>query len=262
MFVAGRYSVSGYLVRSVSLLCAAAAQMTRQVLSMLALSACCSAASPPNIVFIFSDDHAYQAISAYGSKLTTTPHIDRIARDGMRFDRCYVTNSICGPRRACILTGKCSHKNGYYLNDQEFDGSKQTFPKLLQQAGYQTALVGKWHLGFESLPTGFDHWNILWHQGYYYQPKFINAYYLGQGHNVAEHYGVTNGKLKLIHFYKLDERELFDLESDPHEMHSVYGDTKYAEQHTAMLAELQRLRTGLEVTSDDPPHGNAVKDFR
>ncbi|MDC0934871.1 sulfatase [Pirellulales bacterium] len=127
----------------------------------------------PNILFIFSDDHACRALSAYDPTLLETPHLDRIAREGVRFDRCYVTNSICGPSRACILTGKYSHQNGYYLNDQEFDGQQQTFPKLLQQAGYQTALIGKWHLGRESMPTGFDHWEILEHQGYYYQPKFV-----------------------------------------------------------------------------------------
>jgi len=154
-----------------------------QALSSLVLTSSCVAAEKPNILFIFSDDHACQAISAYGSKLTQTPHIDRIAHGGMRFDRCYVTNSICGPSRACILTGKYSHKNHYYLNDEQFDGSQQTFPKLLQQAGYQTALVGKWHLGFESSPTGFDHWNILKHQGYYYQPKFISP--LGESQHVG-----------------------------------------------------------------------------
>lgn len=137
-----------------------------------------SAESRPNILFIFTDDHAYQAISAYGSRLNKTPNIDRIAQQGMRFDRCYVTNSICGPSRACILTGKYSHKNKYYVNDKEFDGAQQTFPKLLQQAGYQTALIGKWHLGRQSMPTGFDYWHILEHQGYYYQPVFVTP--LGQ----------------------------------------------------------------------------------
>lgn len=127
----------------------------------------------PNILFIMSDDHAYQAISAYGSKLNKTPNIDRIAAAGMRFERCYVTNSICGPSRACILTGKYSHKNGHYSNEREFDVAQQTFPKLLQKAGYQTALIGKWHLGTETMPTGFDHWLILQGQGFYYQPRMI-----------------------------------------------------------------------------------------
>ena len=127
----------------------------------------------PNILFIMSDDHAYQAISAYGSNRNKTPHIDRIAAEGMRFDRCYVTNSICGPSRACILTGKYSHKNGFYDNRSRFDGSQTTLPKLLQQAGYQTAIVGKWHLVSE--PTGFDHWEILPGQGDYYRPTFITS---------------------------------------------------------------------------------------
>lgn len=126
----------------------------------------------PNILFIFSDDHAYQAISAYGSKLNETPNIDRLAQQGTRFDRCLVTNSICGPSRATILTGKYSHQNGFYNNtNSRFDGSQTTFPKLLQQAGYQTAIVGKWHLVTD--PTGFDHWEILPGQGQYYNPPMI-----------------------------------------------------------------------------------------
>ncbi|MFM8251216.1 MAG: sulfatase [Planctomycetota bacterium] len=132
-------------------------------------------AARPNIVFIFSDDHAYQAISAYGEsrKLIDTPHIDRIAREGMRFDRCLVPNSICGPSRATVLTGKYSHQNGFYNNNNSrFDGSQMTFPKLLQAAGYQTAIFGKWHLVTD--PTGFDEWHILPGQGDYYQPVMIH----------------------------------------------------------------------------------------
>ena len=135
-----------------------------------------AAADRPNIVFIFSDDHAYQAISAYGHplKLNQTPNIDRIARDGMRFDRCLVTNSICGPSRATILTGKYSHRNGFYNNtNSRFDGSQVTMPKLMQQAGYQTAIVGKWHLVTD--PTGFDYWHILPGQGVYYNPPMIDG---------------------------------------------------------------------------------------
>ena len=130
------------------------------------------AAGPPNIIFIFTDDHASKAISAYGSKINQTPNIDRIADQGMRFDNCLVTNSICGPSRATILTGKYSHKNGFYTNKDTFDGSQQTFIKLLKDAGYNTAMIGKWHL--KSDPTGFDYWNILVGQGLYYNPRMID----------------------------------------------------------------------------------------
>ena len=131
----------------------------------------------PNIIYIMSDDHAYQAISAYGGALkdlAPTPNIDRIAKEGIRFDRCLVTNSISGPCRAVILTGKYSHLNGFLRNEGQapFDGSQQTFPKLLQKSGYSTAMIGKWHL--ISDPTGFDHWEILPGQGNYYNPDFIN----------------------------------------------------------------------------------------
>ena len=125
----------------------------------------------PNILFIFTDDHARQAISAYGSILNKTPNLDRLADQGMIFQNAAVTNSICGPSRAVILTGKHSHINGFMRNEgKDFDGSQQTFPKLLQQAGYQTALFGKWHLGSE--PTGFDEWKVLPGQGNYYNPDF------------------------------------------------------------------------------------------
>ena len=130
--------------------------------------------SRPNILFIYSDDHAYQAVGAYGDPrgLNVTPNIDQIGKEGMRFDRCLTTNSLCGPARAVVLTGKYSHLNGFYNNSNcIFDGSQMTFPKLLQQAGYQTAMIGKWHL--ESNPTGFDYWNILIGQGVYYNPPFI-----------------------------------------------------------------------------------------
>lgn len=122
----------------------------------------------PNILFIMSDDHAYQAIGAYGSKVNKTPNIDRIAREGMRFDRAFVTNSICGPARAVIMTGKYSHLNGFVRNGNTFNGEQQTVSKLLQQSGYQTAVIGKWHL--KSTPIGFDHFHILIGQGPYYNP--------------------------------------------------------------------------------------------
>lgn len=146
------------------------------LVGVLMATAVAIAAAPrqPNIVFIFSDDHAYQAISAYGEarKLLATPNIDRIAKTGMRFDRCLVPNSICGPARATILTGKYNHLNGFPNNsNSRFDGSQVTFPKLLQKAGYQTAIVGKWHLGSD--PTGFDFWQVLPGQGIYYNPPMI-----------------------------------------------------------------------------------------
>ena len=127
----------------------------------------------PNILYIMSDDHAYQAVSAYGYGLNQTPNIDRIAREGMKFNNCFVTNSISGPCRAVVLTGKYSHKNGFYDNGGRtiFDGSQQTLPKLLQSAGYHTGIVGKWHL--KSTPTGFDYYSIHYDQGEYYNPNFM-----------------------------------------------------------------------------------------
>ncbi len=154
------------------------------------------AKQPPNIVFIFSDDHAYQAISAYHDprKLIETPNIDRIGKEGMRFDRCLVTNSICGPSRAVVMTGKYSHANGFYDNNRgRFDGSQQTMPKLLQAAGYQTAMIGKWHL--VSDPTGFDFWDILPGQGQYYNPPMVR-----NGKNTKREGYVTD----LITEYSLD----------------------------------------------------------
>jgi arylsulfatase A-like enzyme len=122
----------------------------------------------PNIIFIMSDDHASHAMSCYGSKINKTPNLDRIANEGMRFTNSFCTNSICAPCRAVILTGKYSHLNGIIDNRKKFDGSQQTFPKLLQKVGYKTAMIGKWHLKTD--PTGFDYWNILPGQGAYYNP--------------------------------------------------------------------------------------------
>lgn len=127
----------------------------------------------PNILFIFTDDHASHAISAYGSKINKTPNMDRLASEGMLFRNCFCTNSICAPSRAVIQTGKHSHLNGMIDNSVVFDGSQQTFPKLLRKAGYQTAIVGKWHL--VSDPQGFDYWKVLYGQGPYYNPAFKTA---------------------------------------------------------------------------------------
>ena len=147
---------------------------------LVALGAiCCSNAvadERPNILFIFSDDHAPHALGAYDGWLKSvdpTPNIDALARQGMLFQNSFCTNSICGPSRAVIVTGKHSHLNGFMNNGNNFDGSQQTFPKLLQAVGYQTAMIGKWHL--KSDPQGFDYWDILPGQGDYYNPRLISA---------------------------------------------------------------------------------------
>ncbi|WP_326794116.1 sulfatase [Streptomyces sp. NBC_01808] len=134
-----------------------------------------SADSPPNVVFIMTDDHATHAVSAYGSAINDTPNIDRIAREGIRFDNAFCTNSICTPSRAAILTGTYSHVNGVTTLDTPFDATQSAFPALLQAAGYQTALFGKWHLGHGGLhdPRGFDHWAVLQGQGPYVNPQLI-----------------------------------------------------------------------------------------
>ena len=125
----------------------------------------------PNIVFIITDDHAYQALSAYDDKLIKTPHIDRLANEGMLFQKAFVSNSICSPSRAVALTGKFSHLNSVRDNLDVFDTAQVTFPKLLQKAGYETAIYGKWHL--KSEPVGFDFWEVLPDQGHYYHPEFL-----------------------------------------------------------------------------------------
>lgn len=152
-------------------------------LSLLALSATAYAngvgdkadvkepAKKMNVIYIMSDDHSYQTISAYCNKFVQTPNIDRLANEGVRFTNSFVANSISGPSRACMLTGKHSHANGFTDNSQVFDGTQTTLPKLLHQAGYQTAIVGKWHLG--SAPIGFDYSEILIGQGIYYNAPFI-----------------------------------------------------------------------------------------
>ena len=150
------------------------------IYTFILLSAITSMATPsidgmgrsPNILFIFSDDHAYQSIGAYGGLLKDvahTPHIDKLASEGMLFKKCYVTNALCGPSRATILTGKYGHRNGVTWNrNSNFDGSQQTFPKLMRENGYQTAIIGKWHL--KSVPTGFDYFDVMKGQGQYYNP--------------------------------------------------------------------------------------------
>jgi arylsulfatase A-like enzyme len=139
-------------------------------LACLCLAGTAAAEPRPNILYIMADDHAAHAISAYGSKVNKTPHIDRIAREGMRLNNCFVTNSICTPSRASILTGKYSHSNGVPVFNR-FDGRQPTLAKYLQAAGYHTGMIGKWHLGSD--PTGFDFWKVLPGQGVYHDPVFL-----------------------------------------------------------------------------------------
>ncbi len=131
-----------------------------------------AAGARPNIVFIMADDHAAHAISAYGSRVNRTPHIDRLAREGMLFRNVFATNAISTPSRASILTGQYSHMNGVPVFNR-FDSSRQTVVRLLQAGGYHTGMVGKWHLGSD--PAGFDHWEILPGQGDYINPVFYTA---------------------------------------------------------------------------------------
>jgi arylsulfatase A-like enzyme len=133
---------------------------------------CADSTHRPNILFIMADDHAAQAIGAYGSRVNRTPQLDRLAREGMRFERCFSTNSICTPSRATIITGKYSHINGVPVFNR-FDGSQPTVAKYLHAAGYYTGMIGKWHLGSE--PAGFDRWAILPGQGVYFDPAFLEA---------------------------------------------------------------------------------------
>ncbi|HEY1010681.1 MAG: sulfatase [Daejeonella sp.] len=141
-------------------------------LSIIGAGVAAQQRSKPNIVVIITDDHAVQSIGAYGSKLGATPNLDRLAKQGAIFNKAFVANSICGPSRATLLTGKYSHINGFRDNHDKFDASQDVFPKRLRESGFQTAWIGKWHL--LSYPQGFDYWNILPGQGQYYNPSFIS----------------------------------------------------------------------------------------
>ena len=142
----------------------------KSALALPFIASCVNKEKPMNILFIMSDDHSYQTISAYDTSFIRTPNLDRIANEGVRFNNSFVANSISAPSRACLITGKHSHANGFTDNSCVFDGIQQTFPKLIQDK-YETAIIGKWHLNSD--PTGFDHWDILIGQRDYYNPTFI-----------------------------------------------------------------------------------------
>jgi arylsulfatase A-like enzyme len=191
----------------------------------------------PNVIFIFSDDHAYQAISAYGSKLAKTPNIDRIANEGAILLNNVVTNSICGPSRATLLTGKYSHLNGYTLNERKFNINQPVFPEQLQKNGYQTAWIGKMHLG--SLPHGFDYLDVLPGQGHYYSPDFVN----GSGDTVR-HKGYVSNVITDLSLDWLKKRDA----SKPFFM--VVG---HKATHREWLPDLQELGAYDDVTFPVPP---------
>ncbi len=171
-------------------------------------------AGRPNLLFIMSDDHAAHAISAYSRAtgrpvLNDTPNLDRIAAEGMRFDSCFCTNSICTPSRASILTGTYNHVNGVTTLITPMDNRLDTYPKRLQAAGYQTAMFGKWHLGHgpEHDPTGFDRWRVLPGQGHYHNPVMLQPREDGRGHTIVERGGYVTDLITDDCLRWLDRRE-------------------------------------------------------
>ncbi|MCL4543364.1 MAG: sulfatase [Chloroflexi bacterium] len=237
----------------------------------------------PNILFIMSDDHAAHAMSCYGSRINTTPNLDRIANEGMRLDACLCTNSICAPSRASILTGAYSHVNGVLTLNDRFDGRRLTVQKLLQQAGYQTAITGKWHLGHGDIhdPTGFDYWNVLPGQGLYHNPEMIE---LGE-HKVYPGYAtdiITD--LSLDWLRRRDPQRPFCLMVhhkaphrpwDPDERHAhLYDEIDIPEpvtfdddyQHRARAASAARMRIDRDLNDRDtkgpPPAGLSPAELK
>jgi len=221
----------------------------------------------PNIIFIMSDDHAAHAISAYQSRINHTPHIDRIAQGGMRFDNCFCTNSICAPSRATILTGLYNHENGVRTLEDQLDGRLLTFPHLLRAVGYQTAMIGKWHLGhgWPYDPTGFDYWNVLPGQGEYFDPHMYVMGVLGQRTGYVTDI-ITD--LSLEWLAQRDPRRPFLLmchHKAPHrpwqpdaKHEHLYDDVEIPapetfddDYHTRMAAEAARMRIDRDLTSVD-----------
>lgn len=220
---------------------------------LLPLSAIAETKDRPNIVFIFSDDHAHQAVGAYNSYLkevVRTPNLDKLASQGMLFDRCMVTNSICGPMRAAIQTGKYSHLNGFWRNGNRFDAINQiTFPKLLQKAGYQTAVIGKWHLGTHQAPQGFNYSEVLIDQGPYYNPPMLKdakGTGINEQRTKEKHHGyvtdiitdlsidwLENGRDKSKPFMLMTQHEAAHREWSPKpEIYATWKDVKIPEPAT------------------------------
>lgn len=204
----------------------------RLLIFLLLLSIDITAQQQPNIIYIMSDDHDADAISAYNKKFISTPNIDRLSKEGMLFKRNFVSNSICGPVRATLITGQHSHKNGIINNRIRFDSSRVTMPKLMQQGGYQTAIVGKWHL--HSWPTGFDYWKILPGQGLYFEPRLISM----QGDTSTYHgYAtdvITNEAIKWLDNRDMNKPFLLHVHHKaPHRY--FFAPLKYIQQYHAKI---------------------------
>jgi arylsulfatase A-like enzyme len=222
----------------------------------------------PNIVFIMADDHASRAVGCYGGGLNRTPGIDRIAREGVRIDRCFCTNGICAPSRAVILTGKHSHINGLRDNRVAFDGRQPTFPKLLQAAGYETVLFGKWHL--KSDPTGFDRWTILPDQGDYYNPDFIEmgerkrrAGYVtdiltDMAASYLESRGTSSKPFLMMLHHKAPHRNWQPAERHMH----LYDDTEFPEPPTLFDDYATRSRAAFEQEMTIRDHMTLESDLK
>lgn len=221
----------------------------------------------PNILFIMSDDHAAHAIGAYGSRINATPNIDRIAQEGLRFDNCFCTNSICTPSRATILTGLYNHENGVRTLADKLDGRLLNFPQLLRAVGYQTAIVGKWHLGHgrPNDPTGFDYWNVLPGQGAYFDPKM---YEMGREIHVSGYATdiITDASLNwldqrdpdrpflLMCHHKAPHRPWLPDEKHKHLYEDVdipVPETFDDDYRTRLAAEAARMRIDRDLTRED-----------
>lgn len=206
-------------------------------------------AARPNIVYIMSDDHAYQAISAYGSplsKLAPTPNIDRIAKNGAIFTQSFVGNSLCGPSRATLLTGRQSHAHGFTQNGQRFDNNVWVWPRALGQAGYATAMFGKWHINYSPEGIGFDDWKVLDDQGEYYNPDIITP----KGRSVVEGYATD-----LITQYSLDWLKTGRDKSKPFAIM-----IHHKAPHRNFMPALRHVRKYQGVTFPVP--GNYFDDYR
>ncbi|MEA3407887.1 MAG: sulfatase [Chloroflexota bacterium] len=235
----------------------------------------------PNILFIMSDDHAAHAMSCYGSVINETPQLDRIAQEGMRFDNCFCTNSICTPSRATILTGTYNHINGATTLATPLDNDLLTFPKLLQAHGYQTAFVGKWHLGQgpKHEPKGFDFWRVLPGQGLYHDPEMIDR----EGRQVFQGYVtdlITDMSLEWLRtrdkarpFCLLCHHKAPHRPWEPDAKHmQMYRDAKIPEPETfdddysnrASAAEAATMRVARDLNrrdlKTDPPEGLTAEE--